>query len=199
MSRKTRFLVLLLTLAVAACGTAEPVPEDKFYRLLVAAPATTLDAPVLDGLVEVERFVADGLVDKAQIVYSDKNVTHEVKAYHYHSWTEAPVVMVRDQLVGYLRAAKAADKVLTPEMRVTPDFVIVGRIGRLERVVGQTSEAVVELELGLREERSGKLLLLETYKANVTAEGRTVSDTVRAVTRALDTVFAAFITDLSKI
>ena len=88
---------------------------------------------------------------------------------------------------------------VTPEIRASPDFVITGKIHRLERVVGRSSEAVVELELALREEPSGKLMLLETYRARVPAEGETVSDTVLAFTRALDRIFAGFVADLPRI
>ena len=195
----TRHLLSLLALALTACGTIEPVPEDRFYRLLVAAPDRALEAPVLAGLVEVERFVADGLVDKTQIVYSEQRAPHRLEAYHYHFWTEAPVVMIRDQLVGYLRTANAATRVVTPELRVAPDFVITGKIHRLERVVGGPFEAVIELELGLREENSDRLLLLQTYKAAVPTKGETVGDTVLALTRALDRIFARFVADLARL
>ena len=70
----------------------------------------------------MDRFVADGLTAGRPIVYSESGRPREVLEYHYHFWTEPPTILLRDQLVVYLRAAKVADTVVTPEHRVEPDY-----------------------------------------------------------------------------
>ena len=127
-----------------------PCPKTIFYRLAVATSPQPLARPPLAGVLEVGRFVADGLTAGRPIVYSQSGQPHALSEYHYHFWVEAPTVLLRDQLVGQLRAAKVARAVVTPEMRVDPDYVLSGKIKRLERVVGAVPRAVVELELAVR-------------------------------------------------
>lgn len=198
MTKTFAALVVLVAAVLGACAQP-PVPQDRFYRLQVAAPDKALAALRLDGMLEVDRFAADGLFAGRPIVHSDAGRSHEVTEYNYHFWTEPPPSMLRDQLVEYLRAAGVARTVVTPEMRVEPDFVLAGKIKRLEQIVGAPPRAAVSLELGLRRDATGELLLLRTYAEVVTAGAPTVSAAVLAVNEALARIYAKFIADLSRL
>ena len=197
-------LVVLLTLAAAACGAPPPVPQDNFYRLQVTAPvapAATAGKTLLSGTLEVERLSADGLTAGRPIVYSNSAAAHELHEYHYHFWTEPPTVMLRDQLVAYLRGTNVAATVVTPELRARPDYILAGKIRRLERIVGSAPGAVLELELGLREAKTDKLMFVETYqeRADGSTNTDTVGGTVKSLNEAMARIFARFVGDLSKI
>lgn len=185
-----------LLLVLGAC--AQPVvPTDRFYRLDVAEPETRFATPRLKGTLEVDRFVADGLTAGRPIVYSESGRPREVLEYHYHFWTEPPTIMLRDQLVTYLRAAKVADIVVTPEHRVEPDYELAGKIKRLEQVVGKPPGAVVELELALKRSADGQILILNTYRIEAEAKSGTVGAAVDALNSALGLIYARFINDIS--
>lgn len=188
--------LLMAALLVAGCASAPEVPPDNFYRLQIQAPEQTAETPDLDGIVEVQRFAADGLTAGRPIVYSDSAKGHELHEYHYHFWTQPPTVMLRDGLVTYLRAANTAAQVVTPEMRVTPDYVITGRILRLERVVGDAPGAVVEVELALRKVDGDELMLLQTYRRRAENGTGSVGDTVAVINRALADIFGRFAADV---
>jgi len=196
--------VLLLALALvsagilSACGSVAPVPEDQFYRLRAKAPSTALSKPLLQGTLVVERFVADGLTAGRPLVFSEAGKPYQVKEFHYHFWTQPPTVMLRDELVNYLRARKVADVVVTPEMRVTPDYVLIGKINRLEKVNGSPPKAVLEIELGVRKVRGGKLVILDTYRVETQSSGSGVDAAVESLNISLTDVYAEFIAALSK-
>ena len=57
-------------LLVTACTQPE-LPQDHYYRLNVASPQQV--SLKLDGVLEVERFRADGLTSGRPIVYSKGN------------------------------------------------------------------------------------------------------------------------------
>ncbi|MEO5337510.1 MAG: PqiC family protein [Magnetospirillum sp. WYHS-4] len=195
---KPIILALGLSLAVAACGGGGgPVPQNTFYRLQVAAPAASGAAAILPGILEVDRFVVEGLTAGRAIVYSDSAKPQELHEYHYHLWTEPPATMLRDELVNFLRAGKAAAQVVTPEVRVSPDYMVRGRILRLERVVGGTPGALVELEMSARKIRGDELLLLKTYKAQVVPSGDAVGEVATAFGKALTDVYGRFLGDLA--
>ncbi len=181
---------------LAACGSAAPVPEDKFYRLIVSVPSSS--KTLFPGIMEVDRFVADGLTAGRPIVYSETGKPFQVKEFHYHFWTQPPTVMLRDELVSYLRARKISDTVVTPEMRVTPDYILTGKIKRLEKVLGDPPKAVLELELSLRKASGDKILHLDTYRVETVSDGPGVDDAVKSLNTALTSIYGKFVHDLSK-
>ena len=198
---KTVFnLAFALALAggLAACGSAAPVPEDQFYRLQAVVSSDALSKTLFPGTLEIDRFVADGLTAGRPIVYSESGKPYQVKEYHYHFWTQPPTVMLRDELVSFLRAAKVSDTVVTPEMRVPADYVLIGKIKRLEKVAGKPPKAVLELELGLRKASGGKLIFLDTYRIETESEGPGVAAAVDSLNTALSIIYADFVADLSK-
>ena len=194
-SKVKRTLPALL-LVLGACAQPE-VPTDRFYRLDIGEPETTLAKPRLEGTLEVDRFVADGLNAGRPIVYSESERPREVLEYHYHFWTEPPTLMLRDQLVAYLRAAKVADTVVTPEHRVEPDYELACKIRRLEQVNGKPPGAVVELELALKRSADGQILFLDTYRIEAEAKTGTVAAAVDAMNSALGLIYAPFTNDIS--
>jgi ABC-type uncharacterized transport system auxiliary subunit len=184
---------------VAACASAPPVPEDQFYRLkAVRVAAAPTAKPLFPGTIEIDRFVADGVTAGRPIVYSEAGKPFQVKEYHYHFWTQPPTVMLRDELVAYLRAANVAKTVVTPEVRVGADYVLTGKIIRLEQVVGTPPKAALEIELGVRRTTGGELVFLDTYRMEPAADGPGVDDAVRALNIALSAVYEKFVGDLAK-
>ncbi len=189
---------LAILASVAACGSAPPVPEDNYFRLqavFVGQPATT---KLFDGTIEIDRFVADGLTSERSIVYSERAKSSQVKAYHYQFWIKPPTVMLRDELVSYLREAKIADAIVTPEMRIDAKYALTGKIRHLEQVRGEANRGLLELELGLRDPRNGKLLFLKSYRADNQAAGGDVADAVDALNTGISIVYADFLADLKK-
>lgn len=182
---------------LAACGSPAPVPEDQFYRLKVQAPLRA-GKVLFPGTLEVDRFVADGLTAGRPIVYSESGKAYQVKEFHYHFWTQPPTVMLRDELVTYLRARKVSDLVVTPEMRANPDYILTGKIKRLEKVNGLPPKAVIEIELGMRKASGGKIIFLDTYRMETESDGPRVSATVKSLNKSLTAIYRKFVIDLSK-
>ncbi|MBT3306276.1 MAG: hypothetical protein HN377_07300 [Alphaproteobacteria bacterium] len=190
-------MTVMCAVLLTACGSAAPVPEDQFYRLKVQTPSNA-GKVLFPGTLEVDRFVADGLTAGRPIVYSESGKTYQVKEFHYHFWTQPPTVMLRDELVSYLRARKVSDVVVTPEMRANPDYILTGKILRLEKIVGTTPKAVLEVELGLRKPGGGKILFLNTYRKETVSGGTGVDAAVKSLNTSLTDIYKKFVDDLSK-
>lgn len=180
---------------LAGCGSAPSVPEDSFYRLNPRAEQAVADKPVLDGVVEVDRFAASGSIANRPLLFSEPG-SSAVSEYHYHFWIEAPPILLQNALVSYLRSANLSKRVVTPEMRVSPDYTIRGRLMRLETVLSEPPVGIAELELSLRRESDGELLVLGEYRAEVPSGPNGVRTDVSAIEKAVDKAFGEFVADI---
>ena len=194
--RPGRWLAAGLALFVAACAQ-DPIPQDNFYRL--GSPAAVAPAPApLRGTLEIERFRAEGLGAGRAIVYSRTDQPLRLNEYNYHFWAEPPAVLLQEQLVAYARAARLAERVVTPEMRIEAQQVLTGRIVRLEQVLGPQPQVIVSLEIALRQVGSDRPPLLGTYERVEPAADASVGAAVVAVDRALNHIFSRFIADATR-
>jgi ABC-type uncharacterized transport system auxiliary subunit len=100
-------------------------------------------------------------------------------------------------MVDYLRAAGLAREVVTASAGASPDWILRGRINRLEHVPAGTGErAIVELEIRVAKPRSASTLLAGTYRAERSANSGGLEATVRAFSAALTELLAELSRDL---
>jgi len=192
-----RVAPLLLALLLAGCATAEAPPPDSFYRLELEDPGRRYGTPLLDGALEVARLDADGLLAQRPVIYRTSGPA--LRQYNYHYWAEAPALMLQDAFVAALRTAGAAARVVTPALRQIPDYRLVGKVKRLQyEPEAQPPVVKVALELGVVRDRDGRLLLLETYRAERRTAQPTVAGAVTAFQAALTDLAARFLDDLAE-
>ena len=187
---------LLLSIPLTACTQPE-IPPDRYYRIVVDKPAVSPARPPLDGPLEVDRPAADGLLGARPIVYAEVARPNELQEYNYDFWTEPPALMLQSELVGYLRAARVADMVVTPGLRVNAAYRLSGRLRRLEHLVGDRPQVVVEIEFALRDNRRGRIVLLKTYRAEATPVDVTLPAAVDAFGKAFTAIAARLAADLA--
>ena len=187
--------VLLAPLLVLAGCSQPKLPQENYYRFVVSKPAG--GEVVLDGSLMVESFIGNGLTSERALLYSTSEAPLKVQQYHYHYWIDPPPQMIQDQVVTYLRSSNYAARVVTADMRLLPDYVLTGRIKRLERIVdGSQFKAVMELEVGLSKARDNSLILLETYMAEESA-GEGMANTVEAFNRGITKILKKFVAGLN--
>jgi ABC-type uncharacterized transport system auxiliary subunit len=193
-----RLLILLPILAVlAGCfGSAPPVPKEQYFRLIAAAPAEQGSKPISGG-IEVVPFAGEGVMSERPLLFTaDGGRKLEQRNYAY--WTDAPPQMLRDQLVSYLRQAGVADNVVPSELRIESAYEVRGTIKRLEQLVGDSTGAVISLELAVLENSSDRLILSKVYTAEKATSGQSIDSAVGALNAGLDEIFAAFVADLAE-
>ena len=178
-------------ISLAACAQPE-LPQDSFYRLQLNAPQS--GGLVLNGVLEVERFRADGLTSGRPLVYSEG--AGKLAEYHYHFWVEAPVDLLQDEMVSYLRASNVATHVVTPDLRMDEDYLLTGKIKRLERLLSGDDKVAVELELGLKEVKTDRILVLKTYTIETNQTDAGMHGAVQAMNTALSDIYSNFLADV---
>jgi ABC-type uncharacterized transport system auxiliary subunit len=189
-------LAIVVAATLGGClGTAPPVPRDHFYRIQVTTPPGAGER-YLPGVVSVQPLDADGLLRERPLVFGAKGRPHEMQQHDYHYWTDPPARMLQGQLVDYLRRSGVAQAVVTPELRISSDFEVLGRIKRLERLLGGGAPQVsVELELGLIGRAQNRLLVLDSYAVELPAEDTSIKSSITAVNQAVAEIFDRFLAD----
>lgn len=178
---------------LTACAQSAP-PADNFYRLEIAPPAHRNAAARLPGVLEVNRLDADGVLSERALAYHDKDGS--LARYRYDLWAETPGTLVQDQLVEVLRAGKAADKVVTPDLRVPPDWSLRGKLKRFE-LLPEQGKVLARMQLSVVSAKDGALVLLETYEAE-TPSAAGPRSAAAALARATADILTRFAADLAK-
>ena len=182
-----KFLVpsLLLSLALAGCGSVPPAPVDHFYRLQAPTPSTTTAV----ANIEVRRVQADSLYAERPIVYSEVGNQRQLKQYHYHLWLYPPAQMVRDDLRAQLPKVNIGNKTA---------LVVDARIVAFDRIVSGTgSTAQAALEVSISSSAEGKPVLIEKrYQAEQASSDNSITAFVVAMEGALSKIYAELQRDI---
>ena len=121
-----------------------------------------------------------------------------LRAYHYQLWVDPPVRMLQRRLIGALRDANVAPLVADRLPTQTQALRVEGRIERFERIkldVGYKVAVALSLRADLRDGKPP--LVLKEYTREMPVSGDTVRDSVDAIARALDEIYAEFVADLT--
>ncbi len=195
---------LAACLGLAGCfGSAPPVPRDHFYRMVAPAPPTpeqVEDHIAYKGIMAVNQLTAEGLLRERPVLFSASGRSHEVQQHDYHYWSDPPTRMVQEALISYLRRSGLAETVISQDLRIRPDFEVVGRIKRLERLLGGGPPRVVaEIDLTLLDRTADKLLISRTYTVELPSRDGSVDASVMAFNKALSHILERFLIDARRV
>ncbi len=198
MTLKNTLIAIVMGVAslqfLSACAVPS-VPQDRYYRVDITNPAA--GSVLLPGVVETDRFSAVGLAAGRAIVYTTDEDALVLQEYNYDFWHEPPSIMLRDALIGFMRSANVATSIVTPEMRAEPDYLMSGRIQRLEVRRGSAPNMMtVELELAISDARNGAVLMVRSYRTDVPATDASVEAAVVAANQAVNDIYGRFLSDL---
>lgn len=189
-----RVCCLAISALASACASPAP-PADNFYRLDSAPQVQPLSRPVLPGVLEVNRLDVDGVLNERGLAYQEKDGA--LARYRYDLWSDAPATLLQLALADALRSAHAADQVVTPDLRVPPDWALRGRLFRFEYLPAQ-SKVAVRLQLAVVSARDGALVLMKTYAEDLPVAAPGPEAAVAALSRATSDLFTGFVADLSQ-
>jgi ABC-type uncharacterized transport system auxiliary subunit len=193
-SKFAAFLAVTALFGLSACfGAPDAVPPDNYYRLSVAAPAVRAAQPSLPGVLSIATLDGDGLVKARPVLFTNHGQSHAVRQHNYHFWADSPTRLLQAELVSYMRRRGVAISVVTPQMRVRADYELVGKIRRLERILGKSVyHVVVELDLAVIRQSDRRLIVEDSYSVKIKSSDGSVQASVAALNEALGQVFGQF-------
>jgi ABC-type uncharacterized transport system auxiliary subunit len=192
-------LLLLVTLLLTACGSIEPVPEDRFYRLAEIPGPEPLAQPLLPGVLAVGMIETPGIYNERAILYSESGNPTELLRYHYHSWADSPPQLLQDQVALFLRGAAVAPTVVIDDGQAEWKYRLTGRLRRFEREMhGTGSSVAVAIEYRLQQRGGSRPLWIGDYAAQIPVSGERVNDAVRAFSAAVNQIDRELLADLKE-
>ncbi len=196
-----RRLVSIIGPIIAACwaltgclGSTENVPPDHYYRITVNEPDQPAPSVAFPGVLSIATFDGDGLVRGRPVLFTTGGLKGTLRQHNYHYWVDSPSRLLQGQLATYLKNSALAETVVTPEMRVRADYELVGKILRLERVLGSGPPRVaVELELSVVRLRDHTLVSTNTFSSEVNCVDDSVGAAITAMNQAVGKIFNDFV------
>ena len=102
---------------------------------------------------------------------------------------------MQDQLTHTLQSAHAATTVVTPDLRVPPDWILRTKLLRFELLPAENKVAV-RLRVAVIGARNGKLALQQDYTATAPTTGNTPQAAAPAMGKAVSEILTHLVEDL---
>jgi ABC-type uncharacterized transport system auxiliary subunit len=176
-TKATLILLALIVVAICGCGA---VPESKYYEL--KAPGDASPA-VAGGPIPVTLLVgplkASHLYREDRIVYATDS--EQMGTYQIHRWAQPPTQMMQQLLWRSLRASLRYSAVNLLASDSSGDFLLEGNLYDFKEVSGSKLVARVNLELELRDTKTGTIVWTHDYSHDEPVNGKDVSAVVAAL------------------
>jgi ABC-type uncharacterized transport system auxiliary subunit len=193
MTKKPIAISFVLTAMITLTGCGGPVKYPNYYTLHIPPPP---DPPVQEGArtsLAVREFRSPTYLHQGAIVY--KTSPEQVGFYNYHRWAVDPREFVTNAVADRLRASGNFTQVKLYDGRSDVDYVLSGRIEKLEEV---DYEGSVKVEVAIMAQMTnlstGAAVWTNTVDEVGTVGHRDVSAVVSEMNRTMERAIEKLLT-----
>ena len=182
-----RLTATLATLAISAClmGCISRAKYPAYYTLHVPPAIDVSIAGETRSSLAVREFRSPAYLRQGAIVY--RTSPEQVGFYQYHRWAVDPREFVTNAIADRLRESGRFGEVKTYDGREDVDFILTGRLEKLEEVDYEGGVRVeVALSAQMTDLRSGKTVWANAASETVEVNKRTVPAVVAEMSHAMD-------------
>jgi ABC-type uncharacterized transport system auxiliary subunit len=175
----TKVGVLLLAMVVGGLCGCGAVPQSKYYQLTAPGEASSAADDPLPITLLVGPLRASHLYREDRLVYATDS--EEMGTYQVHRWAEPPTEMIQELFWRSLRASHRYNAVYLLSSSSHGDFLLQGNLYDFKELSGSTLAARVNLELELRDVKTGAIVWTHNYSHDEPVKGKDVSSVVAAL------------------
>ena len=168
----------LFVAAAAGCGAAHPM---QYYAIDVPARDVAGPGEPWPVVLLVGHFTAPHLYREDKLVY--RTGSNELHTYEYHRWAEPPSEILENVFLSGLRGSGRYRAVQSQRSNSRGDYIVRGRLGDFEEIVGPPQVARLRLEVELYETKTGVVVWSQTYGEDEPVQGKGVDAVVQALNR----------------
>ena len=176
----TRAAAVALAMVVGGLWGCGAVPQSKYYQL--TTPREASSAPAGDPLpvtVLVGPLKASHLYREDRLVYATDS--EEMGTYQTHRWAVPPTEMMQELLWRSLRASNRYSAVYLLTSGAHGDFLLQGNLYDFKELSRSTLAARINIELELRDMKTGAIVWTHSYSHDEPVSGKDVSAVVAAL------------------
>jgi ABC-type uncharacterized transport system auxiliary subunit len=188
----------LATLAISAClmGCVNRARFPAYYTLHVPPTADMPTAAGTRASLAVREFSSPAYLRQGPIVY--RVSPEQIGFYQYHRWAVDPREFLTNAIIDRLRATGRFAEVRAYDGRSDVDFVLSGRLEKLEEV---DYEGGVRVEVALSAQmtgfRSGKTVWASSASESAPVDKRNVPAVVAEMSQAMDRAIQKLLASLT--
>ena len=183
-------------LLLAGCGGKVLYPN--YYALEIPPPPRpALSDPRLPVTVAVRRFDTPPYLRQGRIVY--RQAPSEIGFYEYHRWAVDPATAVTTAVIESLRTSRLFAFVKLYEGQDPPDYLMSGRLERLEEIdYGGSVRVEAKLSAELVNVRTGATVWTGDAAETLKIEPRTVGSVVVEMSHAVEKSINRLVASMDK-
>ena len=178
-------LALILAMVTFLTGCGGKLRYPTYYTLNLPSPP---DPSARDGVrtsIAVREFQSPGYLRQGPIVY--RKTPEQIGFYEYHRWAADPRMLVTSAVIDHLRASGQYSMVSVYSGRADHDYVLSGRLEKLEEVDHQAGVKVeVTMSAQITSVKTGATLWTNTVSEVGTVSQRNVPGVVSEMNRTME-------------
>jgi ABC-type uncharacterized transport system auxiliary subunit len=162
-------------LVSASCVATKPA---HYYTIEPASPPANQGKP--DGLILLVGDISTpAALQDGRIRY--RIGSNEAGAYEYHRWTEQPGAMVRNSLLGALRASGKYQRVLESSSSANGDYLLRGKLYEFDEVDNASIQTKVSLHVELVDKKTNRNVWDRIVEREEPVSSKSVTDVVHSL------------------
>jgi len=198
---RTVILVAVLAGLAPGCGlTVGPsnLPSVAYYEVVLGADRSAKARTPVGSTVVLRPFTQSSALDRDGVRYRTSDV--EGGYWTFHRWSEPVESMVRSVLARDLERTGVFDAVVLIDNAGLANYMVDAAVHRFDEVDAADGwSAVVEITFEVVRTSDGVLLLHDRIRAKSKSDSNSVPEVVRALGRALESVFDDFYDELARV
>ena len=185
MTRRLTASIATLTISACLTGCAGGAKFPAYYTLHVLPAADMPSAAASRPSLAVREFRSPEYLHQGAIVY--RTSPEQIGFYQYHRWAVDPREFVTNAIIDRLRATGRFAEVSAYDGQSDVDFVLSGRIEKLEEVDYEGGVKVeVALSAQITDPRAGKTVSANAASESARVDKRSVPAVVAEMSEAMD-------------
>jgi len=185
MTRRLSGSIATLTISACLTGCAGGAKFPAYYTLHVPPAADVPSAAASRPSLAVREFRSPEYLHQGAIVY--RTSPEQVGFYQYHRWAVDPREFVTNAIIDRLRATGRFAEVSAYDGQSDVDFVLSGRIEKLEEVDYEGGVKVeVALSAQITDPRAGKTVWADAASESARVDKRSEPAVVAEMSQAMD-------------
>jgi ABC-type uncharacterized transport system auxiliary subunit len=194
---RTNRPVLAGIVALLMTGCGGKIRYPSYYTLEIPSPPKPpAGDAIVAATVAVRRFETPPYLRQGRLVY--RETPQQIGFYEYRRWASDPAASITDAMIDSIRSARLFSFVKLYDGQDKPDYVMSGRLERLDEIdYGESVRVEAKLSADLVNTRTGATVWSESASSVFKVDTRDVQSVVAEMSHAVEQTIGQLVGNLT--